>query len=253
MSKKGLKRLSILLLLVLLSCSKEGIRRGEDPKGLYEEGLALYYRGRYTQAIERFQSIVNRYPLSEYSMEANLLIADSYYYMGDYKKAYSAYSSFANLHPTHPRTPYALFQKGMSAFNDMDTIDREQESTKKALASFEELLSAYPRSSYAEKVKRLIPLCRKRLAQREFYVGSFYLKKKHYRGAIGRFQRILEEYPDSGIADKALFYIGDAYLRMGEKEKAIKAFSDLMDSFPESPYTQRAAKRMRSLKEGRDG
>ncbi len=215
--------------------------------------LILYYKERYTQAIQVFQEIVNAYPLSGEAIEASLLIADSLYYGGDYEKAYSRYSDFVNLHPTHPKAPYALFQKGMSAFNRMDTIDRDQESTRKALMAFEEVVSSYPTTIYAERARELIPVCRKRLAENELYIGRFYLKKGHYRGAIGRFSKIVEEYPDSGISDMALFYMGRAYLKMGDRKRAIETLKELVSSFPQSRYSREGERMIEAMEEERDG
>ncbi len=243
----------IILLLVLLGCSRWEIKKGETPEELYRQGLAFYYKERYTTALERFQEILNRYPLSSYATEASLLIADSYYYRGDYEKAYRGYSEFASLHPTHPKAPYALFQKAMSAYSMMDTIDREQENTKKALSAFEDLIRMYPKSRYAERARTLASLCRRRLARHELYVGDFYFKKGHYMGAIGRFQRVVEAYPDSGVADRALFRMGEAYLKMGEKEKALEALSRLIDSFPNSGYAAKARKKVKTIRGKEDG
>jgi outer membrane protein assembly factor BamD len=37
------------------------------------------------------------------------------------------------------------------------------------------------------------------LADHEFYVGNFYFRIKRYKAALGRYQIILQKYPDSGL------------------------------------------------------
>jgi len=45
------------------------------------------------------------------------------------------------------------------------------------------------------------------LARHEFYVGKFYFKTKQYEAALGRFQKILREYPDTKLREEVLEYI----------------------------------------------
>jgi outer membrane protein assembly factor BamD len=44
--------------------------------------------------------------------------------------------------------------------------------------------------------------CQKRLAEHEFYVGNFYFRIKRYKAALGRFQGVLQKYPESGLGSK---------------------------------------------------
>ena len=245
-----LKQKTTLLLLILIflsGCAGNKATKQKSPQLLYQDAVALYYNKRYPEAIEKFKELIDKHPVGKYSIDSELLIADSYYYHGEYDEAYDSYTSFASLHPTHPKTPYALFQKGMSSYNQINSIDRDQENTRQALFTFETLQKSFPQTSYAKKADELIAFCRKRLAEREFYIGSFYFKKKNYTGALARFKKILEEYPDSDIIDKVLFHIGMSYIRLENKELAREAFVNLISRFPESRYTEEAKKNLKTI------
>jgi outer membrane protein assembly factor BamD len=132
----------------------------------------------------------------------------------------------------------------MSYFKELLTIDRDQTTTKKVLFAFEDFIKTYPENPYSAKAEELCFFLKKRLAESEFYVGKFYFKSKKYKGALSRFVIILRDYPDVGLADKALYYIGECYSSLGEEELARDAFSTLVTEYPESPFAAIASNRL---------
>jgi outer membrane protein assembly factor BamD len=246
MKVKPFAALILLPLFLFSACAttnqaKEG---SGDVQERFSTGMTFYQDAYYKDAEEAFKSIMEDYPLSPHSVEAQLMLGDVYYAMESYDDAASYYTTFATLHPTHHKAPYALFQKGMSYFKQLLTIDRDQTTTKKVLFAFEDFIKTYPESPYNTKAEELVLFVKKRLAENEFYVGKFYFKAKNYRGAIARFVVILKDYSESGLADKALYYIGECYRGLGEDELARDAFSTLVTEFPESPFASVASDRL---------
>jgi len=242
---------SCLLLTAFTGCaSTQEASANIDPALLYTEGVILYQNGDYNEAIDKFKKVMEDYPLSPSATDAQLLLADTYYVSAQYSDAASYYASFIALHPGHPKASYALFQKGMSYFRDVLSIDRDQTTTEKALLAFNDMLSFYPASVYADKAGEMIVFLKKRLAEREFYIGNFYFKDKKYKGALARFADILKKYPDAGLSDKVLYYIGKSYSELGEDELARNAFSTLIANFPGSSYADDAKSWLNNNQEG---
>ncbi|HBG45492.1 MAG TPA: hypothetical protein DDW94_00720 [Deltaproteobacteria bacterium] len=235
----------VLALFVFSGCASipEGpVRR--DAREIYDGAVNAYLSGNLQEADRSFKMLMEEYPLSPYSQESELMLGDVSYAMESYEDASSYYTNFVALHPAHIKAPYALFQKGMSHFKDVLTLDRDQASTKKALFAFEDLIAAYPGSPYVATAKDLSVFMRNRLAEREFYIARFYFKQKKYKGALGRLRDILTSYTDAGITDKTLYFIGESYIGLGEKELANEAFSTLITNYPGSPYARDAKGRM---------
>jgi outer membrane protein assembly factor BamD len=122
----------------------------------------------------------------------------------------------------------------------MLSVDRDQTETEKAIEEFEFLLSRYPQSPYAGLALSRIKFCKKRIAEHEFIIGSYYLKNQNYQGAIDRFNFVMENYPLDIEKDKVLFHLSKAYLLSDNKTAAEKVFSSLSKQFPNSAYTREA-------------
>ena len=161
----------------------------------------------YKKAIESFEKLKDWYPFSKFVILAELKIADAYYNIKEYEEAVAAYEVFENLHPRNEAVPYAIYQIGLCYFEQIDTVDRDQTSAKKALDTFNRLKKQFPVDSYANKAQEHIKKCLKSLAGHEFHVGIFYLKSKHYKAALNRFKSVLSNYPDVGVHQTALQYI----------------------------------------------
>jgi outer membrane protein assembly factor BamD len=205
--KKYLLLLCLAFTLVFTGCSLFKAKESESADELARKGMAQFKKGNYNSALEHFEKLRDWYPFSKFAILAELKIADSHYRLEEYEDAIFAYEEFAELHPRNEAIPYVLYQIGRCYFDRMDTIDRDQSVTRKALEMFKRLNEKHPDNSYALKADKHINECLKSLAGHELYVGRFYYKTKHYKAALHRFKAVLSRYPDTGFHQKAMYYI----------------------------------------------
>jgi outer membrane protein assembly factor BamD len=185
---------------------------------LMSEGTAMLEKGQYEEATATFQKLKDRYPYSEFAVDAELKMADALYKDKLYEQAYQAYNDFERLHPKNPKIPYVIFQKGMCHFSQVSTIDRAQTQALLAKDEFERLVKKFPRSEYADNARRKIRECYINLAEYELYVGHYYFKRKKYRAAMERYRYIIENYPDFGQYHEALEYLAKSKERLPAEE-----------------------------------
>jgi outer membrane protein assembly factor BamD len=204
---KRLLVFTIISIFVFTGCAWFGTKEEKSAKELAYEGMDNFKDGKYRKSIEQFEKLRDWYPFSKFAILAELKIADAYYELKEYDDAIFAYEEFENLHPRNEATPYVIYQIGRCYFDQMDTVDRDQTSAKKAFDIFQRLKRQYPDNRYAYRAEDHAKKCLKSLAGHELYVGLFYLKSKHYKAALNRFQSILSNYPDVGVHQKALQYI----------------------------------------------
>jgi outer membrane protein assembly factor BamD len=188
------------------------------PDGLYQQAVEYYQDGSYKKSVEIFQRLKEEYPLSKLAILAEMGIADSYFSGKDYFEAELAYREFLNLHPTNENLSYVMYQIGMCHFNQIETIDRDQSETFKALKEFERLTARFPSSKFSFLAEKMIRECKKILGEQEFYVGEFYFNIKKYRAALRRFEKILREYANVGLDYKVSYYLIESKRRLAEEE-----------------------------------
>jgi outer membrane protein assembly factor BamD len=237
------KRLFLFLLILLITvtttgCSKDKFfsslgfsqSSADTPEGLALKGLDYFNNGKYEKAKRSFDTLLNQYPFSEYSLLAELKIADSNYYLDNYEEALLLYKDFEEHHPTNEAIPYVMLQIGMCYYNQIDTIDRDISSATNAIYAFTRQLRAFPNSPYQEEVEAKIKAARNFLANHEFYVASFYERTSAYEEAEARLEYLLRQYPDTIIAPKAEMLLYD--LRNG-KPHGRSLFGWLHSSIPD--------------------
>ncbi len=160
-----------------------------------------FKEGNYKTAIENFEKLKDWYPFDRYAILAELKIADAHYQLEHYEEAVFAYQEFESLHPLNEAIPYVVYQIGLCYYDQIDTIDRDQSNTKKALDTFERLKKQFPKHQYSKRADEHIHTCLKSLAGHEFYVGMYYYKSKHYKAALNRFKSVVFNFPDIDLSD----------------------------------------------------
>ena len=199
--------LFLALTLVFSGCSLFKTKESESAEELARKGMEQFKKGNHITALEHFEKLRDWYPFSKFAILAELKIADSHYHLQEYEDAIFAYEEFADLHPRNEAIPYVIYQIGRCYFDRMDTVDRDQSVTRKALETFRQLNEKHPDGPYALKAEKHINQCLKTLAGHDLYVGRFYFKTKHYKAALHRFKAVLKRYPDTGFHQQAMHYI----------------------------------------------
>ena len=172
------------------------------PEGLYSRASAEYRDGNYKKAQEYFLRLKEEYPLHDMAVLAEIGVADSLYSDKEYSEAENAYTDFISLHPVNENVPYAIYQLGMCHYNQMEAVDRDQTETIKARKEWEKLIARYPESKFSTMAEKMVRECKQRLAEREFYVGKFYLRRNKYQAALARFEKVAMIIPTSALIIK---------------------------------------------------
>jgi outer membrane protein assembly factor BamD len=210
--KYGLILMVIVWFLIsLMGCgvfkSKEAKELEKTPESLIAEGLDAYQKKKYEKAGEAFQNLKDRFPYNPYAIVAELKLADSHFLNKEYLLAATAYKEFEKLHPSNEIIPYVIFQLAMCYFKQMPTIDRDQSYAFQAAQEFERLIKNYPKSEYISQAESNLIAAKKNLAFHEFFIGEFYFNQKKYDAALGRFEGILQQFPETSQPPKLKNYI----------------------------------------------
>ena len=259
MNLDGVRRLRALLALVaLLSAGLACVRpirmpepgEMEPDRYLFERGTEALQKRRWFEAREYFQRLVDQFPQSPHRQEARLGIGDSYLGEGGYDTlilAAEKFREFLRFFPLNERADYAQYRLAVAEAEQMLSPERDQTATVTTMREIEAFIQRYPNSKYMPDVLKLQATARDRLSDSEFRVGQYYFRSKWYRGAIPRFEKILETNPSYERRDAVYYHLGEAFYRSGQAKQALTHFTRLVEEFRESEYLETARERITEL------
>ena len=234
-------RAALLLTLgLVVACSSDDEREYvERPvEDIYNEAHATMLANDYFEAAELFDEVERQHPYSTWATKAQLMAAYSYYKINEYDQAILAADRFLQLHPGNESAPYAFYLIAVSYYEQIADVGRDQNVTKMALGSLQELVRRYPASEYARDARLKIDLARDHLAGKEMEIGRFYLRRGTPIAAINRFRVVIEDFQTTSHAAEALHRLTEAYLQLGVTKEAQTAAAVLGHNFPGSPWYQ---------------
>jgi outer membrane protein assembly factor BamD len=147
------------------------------PKAQYKLGLVLKGLMRYYEAEEAFNKVISNYPDSEWAEAAKFQIASC----------------------------RAALSRGP---------DYDQAAAKEAEEQFTEFIREHPEAALSQEAEKNIEQLREKEAEASFNTARFYEKQKAYAAAKIYYEDLVDNYPDSAWAAKAL-----ERLEVMEKEK----------------------------------
>ena len=209
--------LGLLTLAALVGCGAKPKPAADD---YYKEATAAFGEKNYDVAISRYKELLDQYPFSDHAEEVELRIAESYYRNKKYPEAIAAFNDFQRMHPMSPKLAKVYYLLGKSYMEQMTTIDRDQTAAESAHAWFQVVIERYPETRWARKARRHRAQCRESLAMHELYITSFYLRRKNLPAAENRAKGILQNYPETQTATRALEQLATAYEQAGDVEHA---------------------------------
>jgi outer membrane protein assembly factor BamD len=215
----------------------------------YEEAMSAYDSSEYLEALKRFNYVRTKFPYSQFSALASLRIADTYFAQSQMPSAIEAYRRFLQLHPSHPDVPYAEYRIGLAYYEQLPgdwffmppAYEKDLASTEEAEAALNAFLNHHPNSQYAEEISEKLSVVRQRLADHEFFVATFYLRREEPRAAAQRLQFLLERYPGLGFDEEALFLQGKCFLLLKNVPAAASTWGTLIQQYPDHPLAREAS------------
>ena len=239
---------AVAALIGLAACSKsvEGTAAAygpEEPAGtLYNEGLTYLNEGKLDDAVKSFDEVDRQHPYSEWARKALIMSAFASYRRNRLDDTVASAQRYLTLYPGSPDAAYAHFLIGSSYFKQIPDVTRDQDATRRAIDSMQEIVSRYPDSEYAQDARAKIIVARDQLAGKEMQVGRYYLERREYIASINRFKSVVSDYQDTRHVEEALERLTEANLAMGLVSEAQTAAAVLGHNFPDSPWYQDAYK-----------
>ena len=203
---------------------------------LYNNGIDALNARRYETATDQFNLVEQNYPYSSWAVNAQLMQGYTQYLRNNYTDAIATLDRFIQLHPAHRDVAYAYYLRALCYYEQIADIQRDQRGTELAMNALQEVVNRFPDSAYARDARLKIDLCRDHLAGKEMEIGRWYESQHLYESAIGRFQRVVDDYQTTNHVPEALHRLTEIYLLLGLRDQARKTASVLAYNYPGSSW-----------------
>ena len=247
-----------------LALSEEGLGNFYDPeltpKILLVQGFCYEKVGRSAEALAAYQTVVDRFPKSDYLTRALHLMALSYvkaqrwqelvthvyhYWaglpadlrakypevefwvtegqlsLGNYDLAEKRYAQFLSAAPDDPLTPYAYLGLAVA-----QAQNNKLDAGFATLQQFAAVAKQKNRTDW--------------LSLATMQSGNIYYNQKKYEQAIGYYRSFQKDYPKDPKIPQAMFQEAQALYRLEYFKDAVDVWSKLADAYPDSEFTERS-------------
>lgn len=241
----------LLAAFVFTSCrSSELIRPGDTLEVAFDKAMNQYENENWSDAARAFETVVSIGRGTDLGQEAQYMLAESYFNAGRYLIAASEYERYASFHPRSPRREEVDFKVAISYYNLSPRYKLDQTHTRQALERFRLFNSRYPNSERVSEAGEFITELRNKLARKHFSAGEFYMRTGRYNAAAVSFDLVIDEYPESKWAERALVEQIEAFILFAENsiearqkeryQKALDSYGTYLQLFPRGENRSRA-------------
>jgi len=214
----------------------------------FNNAKSLEAAGKTGKAIDAYEHIADRYPLSSHAGEAKFRQASLLYKEGDLIKSFDTYQTFIEKHNSSNLYSEAIerqYTVAIAAAKGNIKHNFLGIKSKHAAATCEKMLKQCkanaPYSAMAPKA--------------QFAIGELYQDRGDSVKAIAGYRGVANSYPESSLAPEALYRAGSLMMKDAENgnrnkaslDKAKNAFLDLRQQYPNHPRANDAKAKLSSL------
>lgn len=240
-------------ILLFTACrNKELVKPGEPLNVAFEKSVALYEKGKYSDAAYGFDLITRTGRGTNYAKEAQYYLAESYYNDKQYLVAASEYERFISYYPQDEKREEVEYKRAMSYYHQSPRYRLDQSATVRAIELFQLFNTKYPDSEYVIESAERIDELRAKLARKTYESAEFYNRIRSYKAATIYYGQTIDRFPESKYAEQALVKQIDTFITYADNsvadkqleryEKAIENYEKFLQLFPQSGLRAEAEK-----------
>ena len=232
------KSIVLALLLILTACGGRQTPITQlTPEDLFTQGMAHFEEGDWDDAIlylDRFTLVAGADPRVN---DARWHVAQAHFNREEYV---TSAAEFARLAADLGRADMADDARFMTcrAYEELSPDSQlDQEYTRGAIDHCRALLEWFPGSEHAEQARQIIDRMTSVLAEKVYEGGEWYFRRRAYDSALIYYGDVVELYPATVWAPRALKRLMDIYGpdRLDYPDELREAREKLLQEYPASP------------------
>jgi outer membrane protein assembly factor BamD len=234
--------LTLILLLPLAACASGGPAIQQmEADSLYAHAAQKLAERDWADAVEAFERFTLVHTNHPRIAEARYRLGEAYMGRGEYVTAAMEFNRLANDYPAGPWADDARYQVCRAYFELAPRSPLDQEYTRTAIGHCESLVGYYPDSEFTAPAREIVEDLVERLAEKDFNTGASYERRRHPDGAIIYYQQVVENYPRTEWAPRALLRMYGIYVQLQYAQEAEAAKQMLIRDYPQSSEARQLA------------
>jgi outer membrane protein assembly factor BamD len=241
-TERGGLALAGLTVLLSAGCGGKAPPLSEmQPDQLWLQGVAEYNDEDWDQAIRYFERYTLVGGTDPRVHQARYYIGEAHFEEGEYV---TAAAEFARLASDLGRSDMADDARFMAcrAYEELSpNPELDQEYTRAAIDHCSSLIEYFNDSDYAERARQIVDRMWSKLGEKVYDNGTWYLGRRAYDSAIIYFEDVVDSYPATEWAPKALVKLMQIYETLEYEEELEETRQRLLTEYPESAEARRLA------------
>ena len=155
-------------------------------------------------AIEIFQRIVASVPYSEYAPKAQYKMGMVLMELGRFDEARDAFQKVIDDYSDSEWGEPAKYQLALAAAKAFPGADYDDTYLQEATERLDEFIADHPEAKISTQAQEQLKELRNKEAKKNFDIGKFYEKQSKYKGAVIYYEKVVNNFPDSDYYSEAL-------------------------------------------------
>lgn len=166
-------------------------------------GLSLYDFVEHP-SLEIFGEIVNKVPHSEYSPRAQYKMGMIFFQLGRYEEAREAFQKVIDNYSDSEWAASAKYQLALATSKAFPGVDYDSSYLREAASRLDEFIKDHPQAKISSEAKDQLKVLRNKEAKKAFDTGWFYENQDQYKSGVIYYKKVVNNYPDSEYYDFAV-------------------------------------------------
>ena len=208
----------------------------ETPEYLYKLAMTNFDSENYDDAEIYFEKINTKFPLSNESVQSQIMLAFTDYIKMNYDESIFKFTRIINNYPSHKNIDYVYYMRAMCYYEQIEKETLDGSQSLNALEGFNQITNRFPSSKYANDSKQKIIFVNENIAAKHMDIALFYSKQNKYNAAINRYKKVIKDYSTSKFTPEALHRLVEIYYKLGMIENANKTAAIIAYNYPKSKW-----------------
>lgn len=246
-------RLFFVFIVTILLFSCKGINKilkSKDPEYKLRMAEQFYVKKKYMLAQQLYEDVMPYYKGTAQFEDIYYKYAYCAYHLQDYLNADNLFKTYLEIFPNSPRAEEIDYMRAYTFYRQSPKPPLDQTNTIKAMGMMQTFINTHPNSERNKEASEIIDICRQKLEEKDRGSAQLYYDIGQFRAAGVAYTSLLNDYPESTLADEYKLMVIKSYFKFAELsvedkkterfEHVITEVNDFIDRFPDSKLLQEA-------------